>query len=215
MKNAVLRCAVTALLLSGLAPAHGADFSYWYAGLGVGYSRVQFYPVDFTSGGTATESKKDFDAGFKGFLGHQFNRNWGAELSYVSLGKFKYTHTNAAGIPQDAVYKVTGWGFSAIPTINFTDNLALYGRLGGFFSQTRTTIRNANFVVGAISSAIQTDEVNFLLGIGAQYYFGGDSGVRIEFENFGKVGSTCSPSVASCTGRANAKMLSVNAIFAF
>jgi len=212
MKNPALRCAVAATLAFGLCPAHAAD--YWYSGLGVGYSRIQFYQADFTSGGTAAESKKEFDGGFKGFLGNQINKNWAAELSYVSLGKFSFRHT-VGSVTQEAVYKVTGWGFSALPTINFTDNLALYGRLGGFFSQTRTTIRNDNFVVGANSGGTQSDEVSFLTGIGVQYFFGGDSGVRIEFENFGKVGSTCSANTTSCTGRSNAKMISVNAIFAF
>jgi len=213
MKNPALCSVAAALMISGLCPAHAAD-DYWYTGLGVGYSRIQFYSADFTSGGTAAESKKEFDAGYKGYLGYQMNRNWGAELSYVSLGKFRFTQT-VGSVSQDAIYKVTGWGVSAIPTVHFTDNFSLYGRFGGFFSQTRTTIRNANFAVGVNSDAIQTDRVDFLTGIGVQYFFAGDSGARIEFENVGKVGSTCSSSVTSCTGRANAKMVSVNAIFAF
>ncbi|MGC2047315.1 MAG: hypothetical protein WA635_01700, partial [Gallionella sp.] len=131
-----------------------------------------------------------------------------------SLGKFSYKWTQA-NVSEEFRYKVTGWGVSAIPTVHFTDNFSLYGRLGGFFSQTRTTLYNAGFVVGATNGGTQTDEVNFLTGLGVQYFFAGDSGMRIEFENFGKVGSTCSPSVTTCTGRANAKMVSVNAIFAF
>ena len=107
MKNAV-RCAVTALLLCALAPAHGADSSYWYSGLGVGYSRVQFFPADFSSGGLYQESKKDFDAGFKGFVGLQLSRNWAAEVSFVSLGKFKYKWTQA-NVSEEFEYKVTGW----------------------------------------------------------------------------------------------------------
>lgn len=215
MTKPALRCAVAALLFSGWCAAHAAD-SDWYTGVGVGYSRIQFYPVDFTdpTPGVTFDSKKQFDAGFKGFLGYQIARNWAAELSYVSLGKFRFSDTNGA-VTRDAIYKVTGWGISALPTIHFTDNLSLYGRLGGFFSQTRTTIYNANFVVGSNNGGTQTDEVNFLTGMGVQYFFGGDSGVRIEFENFGKVGTECSQSTSSCTGRANAKMLSVNAIFAF
>jgi hypothetical protein len=215
MKNPALRCAVTALLFLGWCPAHAAD-SYWYSGLGIGYSRIQLYPADFTdlTPGVSFESKKEFDAGFKGFIGHQIDRNWAAELSYVSLGKFSYKDTNGL-VTREAEYKVTGWGFSVLPAINFTDNLSLYGRLGGFFSQTRTTIRNDKFAVGVVNGGTQSDEVNFLTGVGVQYFFGGDSGVRIEFENFGKVGSTCSANVTNCTGRANAKMISVNAIFAF
>ena len=212
MKHPALRCTVAALLLAGVCSTYAAD--YWYTGLGVGASRAQFYPADFNLG--FSETKKEFDAGFKGFIGHQINPNWGAELSYATLGKFHYKYDNGA-VTQDAVYKVTGVGFSAVPTVPFTRNFSVYGRLGGFFSQTRLTFYNEGFVVGASSSGRQFSNVTFLSGFGAQYFFDGESGVRIEFENFGKVGNECSPSIppGTCTGRANAKMASANLIFKF
>ena len=211
MKHPALRCTVAALLLSGVCTTYAAD-SYWYTGLGVGAARAQFYPADFNLG--FSETKKEFDAGFKGFIGHQINPNWGAELSYATLGKFHYKYDNGSGITQDAVYKVTGVGFSAVPTVPFTRNFSVYGRLGAFFSQTRLTLYNGGFVQG---SGRQFSDTSFLSGFGAQYFFDGENGVRIEYENFGRVGSECSANVptGSCTGRANAKMVSVNAIFKF
>jgi OOP family OmpA-OmpF porin len=200
---------VAALLLSGVCSTYAAD-SYWYTGLGVGYSRVQFFPADFSSGGTFIESQKNFDAGFRGFVGYQINRNWAAEVSYVSIGKFQYKYT-LANVTQQDDYKVTGWGYSALPTVPLTDNLSLYGRLGVFFSQTRTTVHNANFVVESDIG----NGTSLLSGFGVQYFFGGENGFRIEYENFGEVGSACTPSAPNCSGRANAKMLSVNAIFKF
>ena len=213
MKYPALCRAVTALLLSGASSIHAAD-SYWYAGLGTGYPRLQFYPADFSSGGVFIDSKKEFDAGFKGFLGHQINRNWAAEVSYVSVGKFHYDYS-VANVTQRDDYKVTGWGFAAVPTIPLTRNFSLFGRLGAFFSQTKRINYNQNFIVGNTSAPVQSDETSFLAGFGLQYFFDGENGMRIEYENFGKVGSACTPSVTTCTGRANAKMLSVNAIFKF
>jgi hypothetical protein len=219
MKHPVLRCTVAALLLSGVCTTYAAD-SYWYTGLGVGYSRVQLYPADFPSPvpgcNPCSPSKKEFDAGFKGFVGHQINRNWAAELSYATLGKFHQKYDNGS-VTQDAVYKVTGVGFSAVPTVPFTRNLSVYGRLGAFFSQTRLTFYNTGFVPGSVSSGRQFSDTSFLSGFGAQYFFDGESGVRIEFENFGRVGSACSPNLppGTCTGRANAKMISASAIFKF
>ena len=214
MKHPALRCTVAALLLSGVYSTYAAD-SYWYTGLGVGLSRVQFYPADF-SGTGSSQSKKDFDAGYKAFIGYQINRNWGAELSYATLGKFHYKYDNGA-VTQDAVYKVTGVGFSAVPTVPFTRNFSVYGRLGAFFSQTRLTFYNSGFVVGSVGPGRQFSDTSFLSGFGAQYFFDGESGVRIEFENFGRVGSECSQNIpaGTCTGRANAKMISASAIFKF
>jgi OOP family OmpA-OmpF porin len=216
MKYPVLRCAVAALLLAGAPLAH-AEGDYWYTGLGVGYSRVQFYPADFSSGGTAVDRKKDFDAGFRGFLGYQINRYLAAEISYATLGNFQYRYTRA-GVTQRDDYKVTGFGFGLAPTLPLTRNFSLYGRLGGFFSQTRLTIANVGSVPGINSSTLQTSETSLLSSFGMQYFFGGDNGFRIEYENLGKVGNPCplgTPSAPACVGRANAKMLSVNAIFKF
>jgi OOP family OmpA-OmpF porin len=214
MKHPALRCTAAALLLSGVCSTHAAD-AYWYTGVGVGYSRIQFYPADFKAGVAGVdESKKEFDAGFKGFLGYQINRNWAAEVSYVSVGKFQYKYT-IANVTQQDDYNVTGWGFSALPTVPFTDNFSLYGRLGAFFSQTRIIFYNVGGVVGNNGVGVIGDGISLLSGLGVQYFFGGENGFRIEYENFGKVGSACTPSVSSCSGRANAKMLSVNAIFKF
>jgi hypothetical protein len=213
MKHPALRCTAAALLLSGACSTYAVD-SYWYTGLGVGYSRVKFYSADFSSGGVANERKKEFDAGFKGFLGYQINRNWAAEVSYVSLGDFKYQY-GFGSVTQDDFYKVTGWGFSVVPTIPLTQNFSFYGRFGGFLSQTRITIRNPGAVLNGPVPNFQSDETSFLTGFGAQYFFNGETGIRIEYENFGTVGSACTPSVTDCTGRANAKMVSASAIFKF
>jgi len=213
MKHPVLRCSVAALLLSGVCPTHAAD-SYWYTGLGVGLSQAKFYPADF-SGTAFTEKKKEFDSGFKLFIGQQINRNWAAELSYATVGKFHYKYDNGS-ITQDGVYKVTGVGLSAVPTINFTRNLSVFGRLGAFFSQTRLTFYNSGFVAGTTSAGRQFSDTSLLSGFGAQYFFDGESGVRIEYENFGRVGDACNPNLpAPCTGRANAKMVSASVIFKF
>ena len=164
MKPAVLRWAVAALLLSGVPSAHAVD-DYWYAGLGVGYSRVQFYPIDFSFGGSAScsfrgpcrESKKEFDAGFKGFLGYQINGNWAVELSYATIGKFHYKYDDGT-VVQDAVYKATGVGFSLVPTVPLTRNFSVYGRLGAFFSQARLTFYNEGFVAGINSAGRQVNQ---------------------------------------------------------
>jgi len=218
MKHPALCCAVTALLLSGVPSARAQD-SYWYAGLGSGYSRIQFYPADFAPRGgipigcnPCSDSKKEFDAGFKGFIGYQINRNWAAEVGYATIGKFHYFYNNGT-LTQDASYKVTGVGFTAIPTVPLTRNLSVYGRFGAFFSQTRLTFYNDGFVFGASSAGRQLSEMSFLTGFGAQYFFADENGIRIEYENFGRVGgvSDCAP----CVGRANAKMASANLIFKF
>lgn len=203
MKSPVLRFAVAALLLSGL-PSTVAANTYWYLGLGMGLGWAQLYPADFSgcpTGNTCTDTKQEFDAGFKGFMGYQINRNWAFEVSWTSVGKFHYKRTGT--VTQDATYQVKGAGYSFVPTIPFTRNFSLFGRLGGFASQTRLTGGSNS------SSGVQSNQFSPLTGFGAQYFFDEESGIRVEFENFGKVGS------ANTTGRANAKMISASLVFPF
>ena len=216
MKNPGVRCAVAALLLSGAVPAH-AQSSYWYTGLGAGYSRIQFYPADFQT--LPTDTKKEFDGGFKGFLGYQYSRNWAAELSYATVGKFNYKVENpATGVSENRTYKVTGLGLALIPTVPFTRKFSVFGRFGVFFSQTNLNIYNPGGVISGNVLSVQDSEPTFLTGFGMQYFFAGESGIRIEFENLGTVGSACTTGQVlgvDCAGRANVKMASVSAIFKF
>ncbi len=220
MKCPALRFAVAALLLTGSLATVAAD-SYWYIGLGTGLGYAQLYTADFNTNTpgcappvTCTDSKQEFDVGFKGFVGYQINKNWAFEVSWTSAGKFHYKVDNGS-VTQDAIYEVKGAGYSFVPMIPLSRKLSLYGRLGGFASQTRLTVHNQDFSVGNSSSGLQSNQFSPLIGFGAQYFFDEGSGIRIEFENYGQVGSACSSNSTSCTGRADVSMLSANLIFPF
>lgn len=210
MKYRVLRYVVASVLLAApLANAVGAD--YWYAGVGLGYGKVEFYPADFSSNGTATEEIRDADLGFTGALGIQLNKNWALELNFIQLGKFSYKYTVGANTQED-VYEVSGWGFSLMPTVPVTKNFSLFGRLGALASQTRLTLRNPGPAFNGSITAVQTNQTSFLTGFGAQYFISREVGLRVEYQNLGRVGNA---SCGDCTGRANAQFLSASAIFTF
>ena len=216
MKSPALRFAVAALLLSGL-PLTATASGYWYLGLGTGLSYGQLYPADFNPGTctTCTETKEEYDVGFKGFFGYQITRAWAFEVSVNSIGKYNYKADNGL-VTQESIYKVSGWGFALLPTIPFGQKFSLYGKLGGFSSTARMTVHNAGFTPGASSSGVQHSELTPLTGFGAQYFFDEESGIRLEFENYGTVGNACtSQNVGNCTGRVNVKMISVNLLFPF
>lgn len=216
MKRPALRFAVAALLLSGLPSTAGAS-GYWYLGLGTGLSYGQLYPADFNPGActTCTETKEEYDAGFKGFLGYQINRSWAFEVSVNNIGKYNYKADNGT-VTQESIYKVSGWSFALLPTIPLGQKFSFYGKLGGFSSTARMTVHNAGFTLGASSSGVQHSELTPLTGFGAQLFFNEESGIRIEFENYGTVGNACtSQNVGACTGRVNVKMLSANLVFPF
>jgi len=208
MKDPALRSAVAVLaLLLSAAAAHAADPD-WYLGLGAGYARVKFYTADFSSGGLATDSKKEFDSGYKIFVGYHFNRNWALEGAYANLGNFQYRYDNilGTGASERDDYKVTGFSLSLLPIVPFGNTFSIYGRLGVFSSTARRTIStgtNTGF-------SAQASEISALTGFGMQLRLDGETGVRLEYENYGRVGST-----SGGVGRANAEMLSLSVLFRY
>lgn len=224
MKRVVVRVAVIAALIP-VAPIAHAQESNWYAGIGLGYSQAKFYPADFAlNNPLISEDKKNFDAGYKFTIGRQLNKTWAVEGAYVQPGKFQYFYNDAGfGGGESFDYKVTGFALSLVPSIPFGDVFSIYGRIGAFFSNTRLTIASAS---GSLSSntgfrtwASQTSPVT---GLGFQFNFDNDQSLRLEYENYGKVGNTC-PSSAPCastlspsaTGRAIVQMVSANLMFKF
>ncbi len=210
MKCAVSRCVLASVLLLAAPLAEAVD--YWYSGLGLGYGKIEFYPADFSSNGAAAETIRDADLGFTGALGLQINKNWAVEVNFIQLGKFSYKYAQGANEQED-VYEVSGWGGSLLPTIPLTRNLSLFGRLGVLAAQTRTTIRNPAPAFNGSITAIQVSTTSFLSGFGAQYFLNRDFGIRVEYQNLGKVGT--SGACGTCTGRANAQFLSASALFPF
>jgi OOP family OmpA-OmpF porin len=224
MKSAALRAVVVAFALVIAPMAHAQD-SHWYADMGLGYSQAKFYPADFAlNNPLVSEDTKNFDAGYKFAIGNQINRTWAIEGAYVLLGKFQYFYNDAGlGASESFDYRVSGFALSVVPSIPLGDSFSIYGRIGAFFSNTRLTVANAS---GALTSNLgfqtQVSTTSPLTGLGFQYDFERDRGIRLEYENYGKVGVECTSSLpcastlsSGATGRAIVQMVSANLVFKF
>ena len=204
-------------MLSGAASASAAD-PKWYLGAGVGYSYANMYASDFSQNVVGqTESHKYYDAGYKLFVGYQLDRNWALEGSYVTLGKFQYSyHDTGSGLGDSTLdYKVTGFGVSVIPSFSLGDSVTIFGRLGAFFSEATQTVASAD---GASSGSVgnstpQASAVSPLLGGGFQLEFNPGTAMRIEYENYGKVGNPIGD--GSGSGRAKVQMGTASVVFKF
>lgn len=223
MKRAAVHIAIIASAVL-IAPLAHAQDSAWYAGLGLGYSQAKFYPADFAlNNPLISEDKKNFDAGYKFTIGRQLSKTWAVEGAYVQPGKFQYFYNDAGfGGSESFDYKVTGFALSLVPSIPFGSSFSLYGRIGAFFSNTRLTIASASgSLSGNTGYKTQQSQTSPVTGLGFQFNFDNDQSLRLEYENYGKVGTIC-PSSAPCastlsgaTGRAIIQMVSANLMFKF
>lgn len=112
-------------------------------------------------GGGVGEAKTDTrETSWKLYGGYQFNPTWGLELGYTDLGKYRGADIESYSLA------VTG-------TIPLNERWSLLGKLGA-----------AENRPDAAGSSNNTD---LLAGVGVGYSLNKNVGVRLEYENFGKL----------------------------
>ena len=112
-------------------------------------------------GGGVGEAKTDTrETSWKAYGGYQFTPTWGMELGYNDLGKYRGADIES--------YSLAGTG-----TIPLNERWSLIGKLGA--AENRP------------DAAGTSNNTALLLGIGVGYSLGKNVGVRLEYEDFGKV----------------------------
>jgi OmpA-OmpF porin, OOP family len=164
---AILALTSAAFALPAAAQMRSPALSSAYVGASIGQSKFE---VDCE--GIATCDEKD--NGFRIFAGYQFNRSVAAELGFASLGK---AHFGDVGGSADL--KADAWDLSAIGSLP-VGPVSLFGRLGLY----RATAK--------FSGDVRGDETSMGLtwGLGAQYDFTRNLGVRAEWQRYNGVEAT-------------------------
>jgi OOP family OmpA-OmpF porin len=191
------------VLLAGLCAvpvAHAGQDSGGYFGAAIGQS----YDSDYCSdpGGLVVASCDTKDTAFKVFGGYRFTRNVGAELGYVDLGKFHATGTGL-GLPFDIKTEVTGVTLQAVGIVPFGNEFSLMGRVGAIFWDVKSS-----GTIGGISQSNSDNGVDLALGVGAQYKFTPNFGVRADFDYYPNLGN-------NNTGEDNISAVSIGLVFLF
>jgi OmpA-OmpF porin, OOP family len=214
-----MRKAICLLLfvVPGLLSAAGARAQQPkpYIGAGGGSSSVSFNSSDFNLGVPQTTDKGS--TGFKVIGGVRINEYFALEAGYVDLGKFKTKYNGGAAGTAELDYKVSGIALSGIGSLPLTQDFSLLGRLGMFASTAKlslasasgpiaTNLAAAGITVGSSDSASAT---TLIYGAGVQYDFTKNISARIEYENYGEVGTSAD------TGRATVSLISASLMFLF
>ncbi|HDO1328570.1 porin OmpA [Aeromonas veronii] len=166
MKKSLITLLVTGLLAAN-AQAAGQD-NTWYGGAKLGWSN--FYGIDESNALTlGNETNDALGAGV--FGGYQINKNLGLELGYDYLGKYKYDAVKSGAAFSD---EVTAQLAQLTLKLGFpvTDNLDLYGRVGGGYGWADT------------KSDVYKDDSRFVMvgALGAEYAFNLDWAARLEYQ---------------------------------
>jgi len=161
------------MALPAAAMAQSAPDTGWYAGGSIGQSEVK----DGCSGLTGVPgiSCDEKDTAWKIFGGYQLNRNFAAEFGYTDLGEI-----SASGFGVNVSAETTAWELSGIGSWPLTNQFSVFGRLGFYRAETEG---RSNVGVSADS-----DNTGLTFGVGVQYNFSRNLGLRGEWQRYSDVG---------------------------
>jgi len=149
----------TAMALALPAAAQSSRLSSVYIGGDVGQSK-------FKDACTNIAGCDDKDTAWGLFAGYRFHPNFAAELGYHDLG--------AASAP-GATYDATAWELVALGMWPIGNQFSLYGKLGGYRGEAK-------------SAGVSETNTDATYGLGAQWDFTRNLGVRAEWQRYPGLG---------------------------
>ena len=185
--------AASGLVASSAVMAQGkaADMG-WYAGVSLGQSSASDACTGISGPGVSCDDK---DTAFKIFGGYQVNRNFGVELGYTDLGK-----ASASGGGVNASIESTAFELVGVGSFPINNQFSVYGKLGFYHAETKLKSN-----IGVSDSETNTD---LTYGLGVQYNFTGNLGVRGEWQRYSSVGG-------GDIGDSDVDVLSVGLVYKF
>jgi OmpA-OmpF porin, OOP family len=184
MNKILSACAIAAAFAAMPASAQ------WYVGAGVGSSRIS--GLDGSANGFTVSGGDKNKSSVKVYGGYQLTPNWGLEAQYTDLGKRDVTITPIGSFSG----KASQYSLAVTGTVPLSQSFALIGKLGA----------SQNKIDGSGSS----NKSDVLVGVGVSYSINPKLAVRLEYEDFGKLGTN------SLTGRSvRANNTSLNLQYAF
>jgi len=123
------------------------------------------------------------DTGYRLFGGYRYSPNMALEIGYGSIAEIFVSGTQiASGLPATFEGTLKALDVSILPTLPFSDRLAVFGRLGIYRSQLEVHLLDG--------SGITAGEHNsgFTWGAGLLFGFGRSLAARAEYQRYHSVG---------------------------
>jgi OOP family OmpA-OmpF porin len=186
----------------GAASYAAAQDSGFYIGAGVGQSQAKD-ACDAGSGVVLT-SCDDKATAWRVFAGYQFNKYIAAEGAYEDWGKFEATGT-VLGTSVNASLKAWGIDASAVGFLPLVDWFSLLGRVGGTYWDLK-----AEGAVPSLGGSASISDTGFSLhyGLGVQFLFAHQFGIRAEYTIYDSIGS-------DSTGKSDIHMYGASLFYRF
>ncbi len=135
----------TLALIASLAALAPAAHAQWYVGASAGQARApfstdglnnQFLDLAFSSAQTSNDTR---DSAWRAFGGYQLNPYLALEAGYADLGRFAFQSTVTPTGTFDTRFKVKGYDAGAVAMYPVWGALNLFGRVGVFRAEQKTS----------------------------------------------------------------------------
>ena len=196
MKKVLAGLCVAVGMASFSGAALAADNSF-YGALDLGQSKAKDACTPFA--GIAGVSCDEKDTSYRLAGGYNFNKNFGAEISYTDYGDATANGPGGAANAGATAFQIVGTG--ALP-------------LGNQFSLTAkaglaSVDVNASVNTFLLTGAASANNTNFVWGVGAQFDVTPSIGIRVNYEDLGTVGDDAT------TGTVKLSNISAGVVFKF
>ena len=225
---------IAALVPAALAAlAHpAAAEAAWYGGLSLGQSRTGSALVanresTIVNGSAAGSSFEARDSGFRLFAGYAL-RPWLAfEVNYTDLGRSMLRTTTVTTEPPHAVgvfaldRKISGVGLDALLAAPLGERASVYGRVGAVQSRLVAEVHLSGAVVFTSGNTAERDrstartETITRFGVGGEYLFTKNAGVRLDWERWLDVGKKFEVGGQGTTGEADTDFFALSVVYRF
>jgi OOP family OmpA-OmpF porin len=160
----------------------------------------------YVAGATCSENSKIYRIAY----GYNFTPAWGMEISYGDFGVAKeegtFPDTPAGITPYEATptpyvwtWDAVGWEIAGTGTLHLGDSFSLIGKLGVYHAQTGSELMVTTQTSGLWHAVSHEDSTGTSAGISAQYDINRDFAMRIQYQNFGKIGTVTKTKVSAAT----------------
>jgi OOP family OmpA-OmpF porin len=197
---------LTGLLVAtgfALSPSLHAQMSTsgFYAGVGAGQAKAN----DACTGAAAVgiTSCDDTDTAWRIFGGYRLYEYVAFEIGYADGGKYKASGV-VLGVPASGEIKANAWDFVVVGILPFNKQFSAFGKLG--FA--RWDIDASGSALG-LSASVSDNGLSPTYGLGVQYDFAKQFGVRVEWLRYQDVGDE------NTTGQSDVDVIGASVLFKF
>lgn len=197
---------------SSVVVAQTAGEHGWYVGGSIGQSRVKISDNALAISGAAPSSlsKEETDTTYKVFGGYRFMRHLAVEAGWADFGSFQARRTVGGAGSVAAEIKMSGFFVDAVGLLPLQSNFSLFGKLGGIYSTTKTSLSTTGgvFLLPGVDRSPSKSELNLKIGFGASYAINRNVALRAELEHYSDLGD-------KNTGEGDVQALTVGVTYHF